>query len=87
MDLYILFACNFIAFVLFAYDKHLAHYGLRRIPEAVLLASAAIFGGFGALVAMIFFHHKTKKKNFLIAVPILACVQIALDVIYRMFIL
>lgn len=81
---YLFIAFSSLAFALFAYDKHLAHYGLRRIPESLLIASA-IPGGFGALVAMILFRHKTLKSKFTIWVPILACLDVAILVVVDIY--
>lgn len=81
---YIFLAMSTIAFALFAIDKHQAHYGLYRIPEGLLFASSAL-GGFGALCAMIFFRHKTMKRPFLIWIPILACLDVAILVLINIF--
>ncbi|MCM1152421.1 MAG: DUF1294 domain-containing protein [Muribaculum sp.] len=85
-DLYLLFFMSLIAFFLFAIDKHLSFYGARRISESVLITVSALFGAFGALVAMILFNHLTDKSPFKIGVPVLACVFVLIDVLYRMFI-
>lgn len=82
--LYIFFAMSVIAFSLFAYDKHLAHYGLSRTPESLLFAASGA-GGFGALCAMILFRHKTMKRPFLIWIPVLACLDVAILVVIRLF--
>ncbi len=65
-----------LAFVLFAYDKHLATYGRWRIPEWVLFVAPVVLGAFGGLCGMVFFNHKTNKKAFYITIPILLSVQI-----------
>ncbi|MCM1376884.1 MAG: DUF1294 domain-containing protein [Clostridium sp.] len=83
--LYIFFALSLIAFILFFYDKHQAHYGMGRIPESVLFTSAALLGGFGALTAMILFRHKTQKRDFLIWIPILAVLDVAIIVLCQIF--
>lgn len=65
-----------IAFALFAFDKHCAHYGKRRIPESVLFVVSAALGAFGSLCGMIMFRHKTRKKLFTTGVPLLLFAQI-----------
>lgn len=65
-----------IAFALFAYDKHCAHYGKRRIPEYILFAVSLALGAFGSLCGMIIFRHKTLKKLFYIGVPLMLFAQI-----------
>lgn len=81
----LIFFPNVISFGLFGYDKHRATYEKWRIPEFILLLSAFFNGAFGALCGMVFFNHKTKKKLFLIAVPILLFLQLAVAIICKMF--
>ena len=75
-----------LTFLLFAWDKHLAFYHRQRVPEAVLLIMSLLFGAFGALCGMIFFNHKTHKPLFYITVPILAILQIAAIVLFKLYI-
>lgn len=82
----LLFFPNVISFALFGYDKHRATYEKWRIPEFVLLMSAFFNGAFGALCGMVFFNHKTKKKMFLICVPILLFLQLAVAIVCKIFI-
>ena len=65
-----LFAINVLTFGLYALDKQFAHYGLWRIPEAVLLGLAVIGGAYGAGAAMLLFRHKTRHSSFLVTVPL-----------------
>ena len=65
-----LFVINVATFFLYAYDKHKAHYGKRRIPEAWLLGLAIAGGAYGAGCGMLLFRHKTLHRSFLITVPI-----------------
>ena len=68
---------NVIVFVMYGVDKYKATYKKWRIPEATLIG-AAVFGVFGALAGMKFFHHKTKKPKFYIGVPLIFAIQIAI---------
>lgn len=56
---------NILAFALFASDKIRAKMSADRSPEKKLLA-AAVIGPFGALAAMIVFHHKIRHGKFLL---------------------
>ncbi|MBQ8366049.1 MAG: DUF1294 domain-containing protein [Bacteroidaceae bacterium] len=86
-DLFIIYAASLLTFALFAFDKHLAIYNRTRIPEFILLLFSFLGGAFGALCAMILFRHKTKHKMFLICVPVFLALQLAIDIIYRVFVL
>lgn len=55
---------NIFIFVLYRIDKYKAKRGYWRIPEKFLLLVALIFGGFGAWLSGIVFHHKTRKWYF-----------------------
>lgn len=66
---------NAAAFALYAWDKRQACAGKRRIPERALLAIAAGGGTPGALLAMLIFHHKTNKREFLIWLGVIIAVQ------------
>lgn len=72
-----LVAINILAFFLYGIDKWKAKRHLWRIPESVLLLSAAIGGSVGALTAMFLFRHKTQHKKFTIGVPVILALQIA----------
>ncbi len=55
---------TFVTFLAFGYDKAVAGKGVMRVPEDVLLLLVLAGGTVGALVAMPFFHHKTRKAAF-----------------------
>ena len=55
---------NFLVFMIYGIDKSKAKRGAWRIPEKILLFLAFIYGGFGAWLAGIIFHHKTRKWYF-----------------------
>lgn len=84
-DLFVLYIMSLITFALFAWDKHLAYVQKMRVPEILLLIFSLFGGAFGALCAMIFFKHKTLHKKFLICVPAFLFIQLAMDIIYRVF--
>lgn len=55
---------NLIIFLIYGIDKSRAKRGAWRIPEKYLLSFAFLCGGFGAWLAGITFHHKTRKWYF-----------------------
>lgn len=65
-----LFVVNIAAFILYGVDKHRAVTHKWRISEAALLLFSFLGGGAGALIGMLFFHHKTRKWKFRILVPL-----------------
>lgn len=73
---------NILSFVSFFLDKRYAKKHRDRIPEARLLSQAALGGSFGALLAMMIFHHKTLHKRFCIGIPIMFLIQLALLILW-----
>lgn len=56
---------NLLLFILMGIDKFLAIKNLSRIPEKYLLLIGLI-SGFGGILSMFIFRHKTRKTKFLI---------------------
>jgi len=69
---------SLFALVLYGWDKRMAVRDRWRIPEAVLLSTALLGGGAGALAGMLLFRHKTCKPLFCIFVPLFLLLQAAL---------
>ena len=55
---------NLLVFMIYGIDKSKARKGAWRIPEKYLLSFAFFRGGFGAWLAGVTFHHKTRKWYF-----------------------
>jgi len=68
---------NLAAFLTYGWDKLCAKRHAWRVPEATLLALAAVGGSIGALLAMQFFRHKTLHLKFKYGVPFLLILQVA----------
>ena len=69
---------SLVAFGAFGLDKYKAKAGRWRIPERTLFILAILGGGIGAFLGMKVFHHKTLHKQFVIGIPAIMIVQIAL---------
>ena len=79
--LYALLAINLITFILYGIDKWKAIRHKWRIPEHTLLGFAAAFGSAGALLGMLFFHHKTQKPKFRFSVPVMLIIQVIIIIL------
>lgn len=55
---------NVVTFFVYGYDKMMATAGRRRVPEKKLWLFALVGGSLGAMIAMEYFRHKTKKMSF-----------------------
>ena len=55
---------NLLIFFIYGIDKSKARRGAWRVPEKILLILDFTCGGFGACLAGIIFHHKTRKWYF-----------------------
>ena len=67
-----------ITYALFAIDKNRAIHRKRRIQELTLFVFALLGGAFGGTLAMIIYHHKTRKPYFSVTLPILTLIHAAL---------
>lgn len=74
---------NLLTFGLFGFDKaRSTEPGARRIRERTLWLSMLFGGSLGALLAMNFFRHKTKKLSFQSIAAVILAAQIFLLVFY-----
>lgn len=67
---------NVIAFISMGLDKYYAKKNKWRISEMTLFFLAIILGSVGSILGMKYFHHKTKKKKFIIFMPLILIIQI-----------
>ena len=72
----VLLAWNVITFFMMGVDKFLARKDKRRISEATLLGCAFFLGGIGVCAGMYVWHHRTRKKKFIILVPLSIIINI-----------
>ena len=68
---------SLIAFVAHGRDKRAARLGRRRTPERTLHLFELIGGWPGALVAMIVFHHKTRKASYFLVTALIVAAWVA----------
>ena len=71
---------NAAAFLSMLADKFYARNNLWRIPEATLLLLAVIGGSVGSLIGMYTVRHKTRHWKFILGIPAILIVQIALAI-------
>jgi len=76
----ILVVWNIVTFAMYGIDKLKAKRNKHRISEKTLILVAAIMGALGALVGMGVFRHKTEHAKFIVGVPFLLLVNIAIVV-------
>lgn len=71
-----LIAVNLFAVFITALDKSRAIRGKWRVSEAALLWTAALGGCPAMLLTMLAIRHKTRKKKFMIGLPVILALQI-----------
>lgn len=75
-------AISVLAAALAGYDKFAAKAMPRhRVRESVLLLAGALGGAAAEFVLMKLIHHKTRKKKFMISLPLMALLHAALAVV------
>ena len=73
-----LLTINAAAFLFMLIDKWEAKKNRWRIPEATLMALAALGGSIGSLVGMYLFRHKTKHPKFTLGIPAILALQVVI---------
>ena len=79
---------SLVSIVVCIYDKVISKRDRveLRIPEKVLLLLSALGGSLAMYITMQITHHKTKHLKFMIGIPVIMVVQIALIVLYFYFV-
>ncbi len=77
-----LIAVNVFTFSLMGVDKNLARNRQWRISERTLFLVSFLGGSVGTWLGMYLFHHKTRKKKFVIGIPVI----LGLQVIWEMWV-
>lgn len=73
-----LIAINLFAFLYIGSDKKRSIDHAERVREINFFVWAIFFGSAGVLAGMFFYHHKTKKLNFVFGISALLIQQAAL---------
>ncbi len=74
----IIAAINLFAFLYIGSDKKRSIDHAERVREINFFVWAIFFGSAGVLAGMFFYHHKTKKLNFVFGITALLIEQVAL---------
>lgn len=69
---------SLVAFILPIVDKSRAQKGKWRVPEATLFLFSFLGGAVTMYVSMQIFRHKTKHKRFMIGIPLIILLHIAI---------
>lgn len=77
-----------VSIIMTVYDKWAAKRKKRRVPERTLLSLGIVGGAAAMYLTMKCIHHKTKKKKFMVGLPleILLHILIAFCFYYFIFI-
>lgn len=75
--LFYLAGISLVAAAVTIVDKWKAQHQRWRIPEATLLLLSVLGGSLAMLITMRLIHHKTRKKKFMVGIPIILALQIA----------
>ena len=74
-------AISLISVIICCYDKIASkHLTKHRTRERTLLLLSALGGSAAMLITMLIIRHKTKHKKFMLGIPLIILVQVALTV-------
>ena len=77
-----------ISIIVCIYDKIAAkHFTKHHTRERTLLLLSALGGSFAMLCTMLLIHHKTLHKKFMIGIPLIILLQVALVFLVRYFLI
>ena len=76
---------SLISIIVCIYDKIAAkHNPKHRTRESTLLLLSAVGGSVAMLLTMLFIRHKTKHKKFMVGIPLIIILQVAVAVAVMM---
>lgn len=83
-----LLVISVISVIVCCYDKIAAKHATRhRIRESSLLIFSLLGGSVAMLLTMYIIRHKTKHKKFMIGIPLIILIQVALVFLVRYFLI
>lgn len=74
---------NFISAFICAFDKYRAKKGGFRVPESTLFTLCLMGGSVGMYLTMKVIRHKTRHKRFMIGIPLIIILQIAVLLVVK----
>lgn len=69
---------SFVGIIMTVCDKRAAQKGKRRISEKALMTESFFGGAIGMYITMHLIRHKTQHKNFMIGLPVMIIIHIAI---------
>lgn len=72
---------NLIAIIVTVHDKRAARKHKWRVPESTLLILAAFSGCVVMYITMHIIRHKTRKKKFMIGIPVIFVLEIVVALV------
>ena len=75
-------AINLISAIVCMLDKHYARMHKRRISESTLFTLCFLGGSVGMYVTMKTIRHKTLHKRFMIGIPLIILLQLAVGLFF-----
>ena len=81
---YILFI-NAVSIIFCIVDKLCAIWSKRRVPEKTLMLLSIVGGSLGMYLTMVIIRHKTRHTKFMIGIPVIIMLQLAVLIIFSKF--
>lgn len=76
---------NIIGFLIMGIDKSKAKRNAWRIPEKTFFIVSLLGGGLGSWIGMYTFRHKTKHWYFVVGIPAILFLELALALLFTHF--
>lgn len=83
--IFYLLGISFFSVLITCADKWLAKNDGIRISEKTLFFMSVIGGSVSMYITMLIIRHKTKKKKFMVGLPLIFALQIAVVIVYSIY--